>query len=119
MNIAVHKIDITSLSVDDLVRDIRVAEWGDWARTGGSDLGYPPCLIGRTPSGKTPDITDADAMKVDRKVSRLPPQEKVVIMFLYQHRRPVMLTAVKLNQSRETIRALRYSGLKLLKEMKD
>lgn len=94
------------LKTAELEAALNIVEWGRWSRGGlptenPSDLG-------------TPDITDEEALRLDRQIAQLPGKVKFVVMQIYIRRRGVNELANTLGVSNRRVSGLRDQGLHIL-----
>lgn len=100
-----------SYSLSDLNRkrleaDLNIIEWGRWM--GG---GWPN---GDRTERPAPNITDDDALRLNKLVTKLPEHVKIVIVDMYVYRKGVMELASEFRSSNRVIMDYRDQGLNLL-----
>jgi DNA-directed RNA polymerase specialized sigma24 family protein len=78
--------------MDSLAEDMKLWQWGRWGRRTGNNLGYPRCLLPFTSKiGWEKDlhkyigeISDEDALKIERAVVSLPQAHRTLIIAIYR-----------------------------------
>lgn len=88
---------------------INIIEWGRWSRGGMPD--------NRPAIGGTPDITDDEALRIDRQVAKLGktvPRSQFVIKQIYIYNRGVNELAKKLGISSRKVMEYRDQGLNII-----
>lgn len=95
--------DMKTREIEDA---INIVEWGKWSRGG------VPC--GRPVKGGSPNISDEEALKIDRQVAKLPGKTKFVIMEMYIWNYGVNELASTLGISNRSVMAYRDQGLNII-----
>jgi hypothetical protein len=93
------------LNAETLADEMGLWGWGKWARSDGSSLGYPRCLLpfvakgwGEKDLGRViTDIPEEQALRIDQAVSGLPVQHRTVIVAIYQAWTPIRSLPLKMN----------------------
>lgn len=98
---------LEELRTKDLEDAINICEWGRWSR-GGMPTGKVPLR------SVTPNITDDEALAIDRQVAQLPEKAKVVIIAHYVRRMGVNEMASKFGVSKQKIIDCRSQGLNMI-----
>lgn len=111
MKIALRKVDDTGYKMSDLDRkrlesDLNIIEWGRWM--GG---GWPN---GDRVERPAPNITDDDALRLNKLVTCLPEHVRLVIVEHYIYRKGIMELASDFKSSNRVIMDYRDQGLNLL-----
>jgi hypothetical protein len=85
---------LETMQDESLADQLRLWDWGQWARHEGKSLGYPPCLLQFTAKGSravekdlrriAARIDDDEALRIDAAVARLPFSHRKVIIAIYK-----------------------------------